>query len=82
MGMKKGPMRSLSIFYGRIYKPPNLPTTVENYTSVPTATKFKVIKLIDLAGLIYMSPTNWLLSITEPGLFVLSQTTKKSKIPL
>ena len=40
------------------------------------------MKLIDLEGLTYMSPTNSFLSMTSPVLFVSSHTTLKSTIPL
>ena len=40
------------------------------------------MKLIDLAGLTKMSALNWLASIMSGVLFVSSQTTTKSVIPL
>ena len=51
------------------------PATSLKSTPVLTATKFSRMKLIDLAGLIYMSPTNSFLSITLAVLFDESQTT-------
>jgi hypothetical protein len=55
--------------------------TSSNEMPVLVATKVRPIKLIDLDGLIKMSATNSLLSITAAVLFVSSQITLKSNIP-
>ena len=57
-------------------------TTSENSTPDATATKLRLMKLIDLLGLIKISPLNSFLSMTDGGLLVPSQTTLKSMIPL
>jgi hypothetical protein len=49
---------------------------------VLVATNVRPIKLIDREGLMKMSATNSLLSMMAAVLFVSSQTTLKSKIPL
>ena len=56
--------------------------TSSNEHASSVATKVRPIKLIDLAGLMKMSATNSLLSMMAAVLFVSSQTTLKSKIPL
>ena len=56
--------------------------TSSNEMPVLVATNVRPIKLIDREGLMKMSAINSLLSMMAAVLFVSSQTTLKSKIPL